>query len=312
MNSLHLNRRDTLKFLGGAGLAASAGLGLAQGQAPAASQNGNGFYRQKVGGFTVTVISDGAANLAQVLPSWGANPDLQDAFRKTLEENFVPAQNGLNHFSPVVVDTGKNKVLIDTGRGGTAGQLVNNLRNAGFNPADIDTVFITHAHPDHVGGLTANGAPVFPNARLVIGDTEFAFWTSQANPSAAVQANLIALRERYTFLKAGQEVVPGISTVASPGHTVGHLSALVASGSAQMMIFGDAAGHFLLSLRHPGAYLGFDANGPQAAQTRQELFRRVAAERVPVVGYHFPFPSGGYIRQAGSAFEYVPLFWSWN
>lgn len=311
MNS-NISRRQTLKLLGGTGLVAASGLSLGQNQAPAPSGNGNGFYRFKLGEFTITILGDGTAPVAQVLPTWGANPDRQDEFRRTLEENFLPVQNGINTFSPVLVDTGRSKILLDTGRGGTAGQMLAALRNAGVAPADINTVFITHGHGDHIGGITTSGAPTFPNARMVMGDAEFAFWTGQANPSAAVQANLIALRDRYTLIKDGQEIAPGLTAVASPGHTAGHLSVRISSGNANMMAFGDAAGHFILSLRHPGSFLTFDTNGAQAAQTRTRLFEQAAAERMLITAYHFPFPSVGYIRKRDNYFEFVPAVWSWS
>ena len=312
-----LSRRDSLRLLGGVGLLAAAaplvGAQAATPTAPAAPMNGNGFYRQKVGDLTAIVVSDGTAPLAAVLPTWGANPDRQAEFAATLAEYHVPATNTVNHFNPVVIETGANRVLIDTGRGGTGGQLLANLRRAGIDPASIDTVFITHGHGDHIGGLTAGGQPTFPQARHVIGAAEFQFWTTQPNPNAAVQANLIGLRDRFTFVQPGAEIVPGLTAVASPGHTLNHLSVLAQRGGEGLMVFGDAAGHFLLSLRHRGAYIGFDTDGPLAARTRQRLFGQAVSERLWVTGYHFPFHAIGHIRRAvGGAYEYEPAVWNWS
>ncbi|SMB94757.1 MBL fold metallo-hydrolase [Deinococcus hopiensis] len=312
-----LSRRDSLRLLGSAGLLAAAaplvGAQSAAPASPAAPLNGNGFYRQKVGDLSAIIVSDGTAPLAAVLPTWGANPDRQAEFAATLAEYHVPATNTVNHFNPVVIETGANRVLIDTGRGGEAGQLLANLRRAGIDPASIDTVFITHAHGDHIGGLTTGGQPNFPGARHVIGGAEFQFWTTQAEPNAAVKANLIALRDRFTFLQPGAEIVPGLTAVASPGHTLNHLSVLAQRGNEGLMVFGDAAGHFLLSLRHRGAYIGFDADGPLAARTRQRLFERVVSEGLWVTGYHFPFHATGHVRRAvGGAYEYEPAVWNWS
>lgn len=225
----------------------------------------------------------------------------------------MPATNTVNHFNPVVIETGRNRVLIDTGRGGTGGQLLANLRRAGIDPSGIDTVFITHGHGDHIGGLTTGGQPTFPGARHVMGAAEFGFWTTQANPNAAVQANLIGLRDRFTLIQPGDEIVSGLTAVASPGHTLNHLAVRGGSGNEGLMVFGDAAGHFLLSLRHRGAYVSFDTDGPLAARTRQRLFDQVVEDKMWVTGYHFPFPALGHVRRivAGN-YEFEPTVWQWS
>ena len=312
-----ISRREALKLLGvgGAmGVVGSAG-GLAQQATPAlAAPNGSGFNRLKVGEFTVVVLSDGQSNPGPLLPNWGQNPELQDGFKATLAANYIDPAAARNNFHPVLVDTGKHKVLIDSGNGVNAnaptGKMPYHLQLAGYKPEDIDTVFLTHFHGDHINGLTnAQSQAIFPNARLVTGEAEHTFWTKPATGtvSAGVTKNIISQSAKLTLIKSGAEIVPGLTTVESPGHTLGHQSVLISSGTAQMMVFGDAAGHFLLSLNYPGAYLGFDTDKKLVVETRAKLFRRVASERMLVTGYHFPFPGAGYIRRRNAGgYEFVP------
>jgi glyoxylase-like metal-dependent hydrolase (beta-lactamase superfamily II) len=319
-----VSRRNALKLFAGTGLvAANGGLGLnlanAQTAAPSAA-NGGGFNRIKIGDATVIVLSDGQNPPGPLLPNWGANPELKADFEKTLREAFIDPAAARNNFNPVFVDTGKNKVLIDTGLGVQAqagapvGRLIANLESAGVKASEIDTVFITHGHGDHVGGMTGpDGKPLFPNAKYIMGETEHTFWTKPATGEvgAGIKKNVIGVQDRLTLIKAGAEIVPGLTSVDSPGHTPGHLSVLISSGNQQMMAFADAAGHWLLSLQYPQAYLGFDNNKELVVQTRAKLFDRVSSEKMLVTGYHFPWPGAGYIRKrAAGGYEFIPAAFS--
>jgi glyoxylase-like metal-dependent hydrolase (beta-lactamase superfamily II) len=299
-----VSRRDALKLLGLASATTALQPALAQSSAPAPALNGAGFYRFKLGSYTLTVLSDGQSPPGNAFPNWGATPGRQADFESALRENYLDSTQFVNNFNPMLIDTGREKILIDTGRGGQNGQLIANLARAGVQPQDITTVFITHGHPDHVGGLAASGQPNFANAKLLMGETEMQFWLSQATPPA----NLAALKDRFSLVKPGDSIASGISAVDTSGHTIGHLAVQVASGNQTLWHLGDSGGHALLSLRFPDHYLGFDSDPQKAVATRARLWQAAAADGISVVGYHFPWPAVGKIRKSGSAYEYVPAF----
>lgn len=314
-----ISRRDALKLVGGAGVAAATGgLSLGLAQAAPATPNGAGFYRFKLGEYTLTLLSDGQTAPGNAFPNQGANAAEQPKYEQFMRDNFQDPTKFVNNFIPMLVDTGRSKILIDTGNGigglsRGVGRTLQHLQASGVKPEDINTVFLTHGHGDHITGLTSDGKPTYPNARLVMGEAEYNFWTTQANPSDSVKANLIGLKDRFTLLKAGEGIAPGLTAVATPGHTAGHMAVMVASGNAGLMHFGDAGGHFLLSLRYPNEhYLGFDSDKEQVVKTRVQMFGKAADEKFLVVGYHYFWPGMGYLRKKDNYFEFVPAFFNFS
>lgn len=300
---------DRRRFVQGAGLllAWAKVSSLAQGRAPK-GVNGGGFYRFRVGGIQAVVLSDGQSAPGPLLPNWGANPELQEDFRRVLAENFLDPQATRNNFNPVLLDLGEARLLVDTGRGGASGgRLLAHLELAGYAPEDITHVFLTHGHPDHIGGLVDEGGrPVFGKAVHLMGEVDLDYWLK--NPNQAVSRALVPLKDRIRPVRDGEEILPGVRAVASFGHTPGHMSLEVLSQGKRLFVFGDAAGHHLLSLRFPQAYLGFDMDKAEVVRTRARLFQKVSQEQSLVTAYHFPWPALGYIRRAGEGYEFVPAF----
>jgi glyoxylase-like metal-dependent hydrolase (beta-lactamase superfamily II) len=323
------NRRVFLQssvaaFVGSAGLlgrptTAGAAIPFAGTQAP-------GFYRLKVGQFEVTALSDGFFELPTDSIATNAPPEER---QKYFETHLIPPDKFKLQASPLLINTGSKLVLVDTGVGPdngwapSAGRLTDTLKVAGVDAAAIDTVVITHAHPDHIGGLVdASGTPRFPNAEFVLSDVELDIWTApdakNRVPEWAAQ-NLdltkrvfTALSDRLRPIKGDADVVTGVKGVHTPGHTQGHLSLLIGSGSDQLFMTGDAIANIHIAFERPDWQIIWDHDREQGAKTRARLLDQMATDRPLVAGYHYPFPGLGHVVRSGNAYHWLPADWSWT
>jgi len=215
---------------------------------------------------------------------------------------------------------GTNTVLFDAGSGPgfmpSAGHLADALDAAGITPDEITHVLFTHAHPDHLWGVLDDfDDPVFAGATHMIGQAERDYWTDPATvetigedrASFAVGAarRLEAIADRLETFTGGQEVLPGIMAHDTPGHTPGHISFEVRQGNAAAMVVGDAIGNGHLALAHPGWASGADQDAEQGIATRLRLLDRLAAEGMPMVGFHLPEGGLGRVERAGDAYRFV-------
>jgi glyoxylase-like metal-dependent hydrolase (beta-lactamase superfamily II) len=311
-------------FLVATALAGGAFGGSARANSPPVKDQVPGLYRYRLGDFELTALNDGVWQLpidAAFVPNapW---PKVQQA----MTDAFMPATDHLAlPFTALLVNTGSKLILIDTGTGGqitpTAGLLASNLKAAGTKTDAIDAVVITHFHPDHINGLkTKDDALVFPNAEIFVPEPEWTFWTDEANLRAASDAvkgyflnvhrifgNLTKDVHRY---RPGAELMPGIVAVFAPGHTPGHHAIALASGNQSMMVLSDTSTHPALFIRHPEWSVAFDLDAATAIKTRKRLLDQVAAERMLVAGYHFPFPACGHIAKTATGYEFYPAQWS--
>jgi len=278
-----------------------------------------GVYHRKIGDIVVTVISDGYldGNLDVM-----RNVDLEQA-HKVLKDAFRPARRtSVNTF--LIQSKGK-RALVDTGSGDylqkSAGKVQANLIAAGIDPKSIDTVLLTHMHPDHSAGLTEmpSGRLYFPNAELVMHENELPHWYDDAAMSKTDERSqkmyFLAGREqvgpykKQTRLFRHGEVFPGVTAVPSPGHTPGHTAYLIESGGEQLMIWGDTVHVPEVQTAFPDAGMAFDTDLAAAAASRKRMFDRVASDGVLIAGMHLHFPAFARLARDGNAYRLYPEAW---
>lgn len=274
-------------------------------------------HRFKVGGFEVVVIKDGARISGKPNETFGTN-QTPEAVAELLKSNFLPTDNFVNGFSPVLVNTGRDVILFDTGFGKAGrkdgnGRLIEGMTAAGYSPEDVTIVVLTHMHGDHIGGVMEDGKPAFPNARYVAGQKEYDFWTDTARAGTPAEgghklvlSNVKPLVEKITFLPDGGDVVTGISGMNAFGHSPGHMIYRLESEGKQLVLTADTANHFVLSLQKPEWEVKFDMDKAAAAASRKKVFDMVSTDRVAFLGYHMPFPSVGYAEKSGDGYRFVP------
>ena len=315
-----LSRRSLLT---GSVLAAGCAVLPARAAAPAAKAQGPGVYRYKLGDIQLTELYDGMWYVpidGKFVRNAGA-ADVNEA----LAAAFLPPSVLPISFTALLVNTGGKLVLIDTGTAGqitdTAGVMNDNLAAAGIAPEAIDTILISHFHPDHIDGIkTKDGAKVFRNAEILVPEPEWKFWMDDGNMSRATgTVHRYFLNARRIFkdiakevrpFTPGAEVVPGITSVAAYGHTPGHTAFAIHSGTQSMLAMSDTAREPFLFVRHPQWQPSYDMDGPLAAKTRTDMLDRAAADRMQIEAYHFPFPACGHIVKSGTGYELVPAMWA--
>ncbi len=294
--------------------------GFAAAEAPAQKTQVPGYYRAMLGKFEITALYDGPIDLDLKLYKNTPEKEMQ----RLIARMFVkgPAvQTAVNAF---LINTGSQLVLVDAGAaklfGPQLGNIVDNLKAAGYRPEQVDVVLITHLHGDHVNGLvTPDGKPVFTKAKIWSAKADNDFWLSEEIAAKAPKdfqpffkmsrdaaAPYIASGQWKTFT-GNEAVLPGIHSMDTHGHTPGHTSYLVADGGEKMVILGDLVHNHAVQFARPDTSFEFDNDQKQAIVARKATFALAAREKMLVGGMHLPFPGLGHIRQEGKAFAWVPV-----
>uniref|UniRef100_UPI0038990F74 MBL fold metallo-hydrolase n=1 Tax=Falsigemmobacter faecalis TaxID=2488730 RepID=UPI0038990F74 len=275
-------------------VASSAALPLQGGQLPA-------FQRFRLGSFEVTSLLAASRMMEKPFEIFGLNVSEAD-HAKAAADAFLPVDVTRNFMIPVLVNTGRELVLFDTGL--TPQGITAALAAAGVAPDQIDIVVITHMHGDHIGGLSGEAGPTFPSARYITGETEFAHWAAAENEG--FEKHIRPLEAQFTRIGDTAEILPGITAMLAPGHTPGHMIYHLESEGRRLMLTADLTNHFAFSLPNPDWEVRYDLDKAQAAESRRRVLGLIADDRIPFIGYHMPFPGLGYVVREGQGFRFIP------
>lgn len=287
---------------------------------PGSDAAAKGFHTFKVGDIEVTTISDGQWNKPHD-PGFIKNATV-DETKAALAAAGLTTDHVTVPFTVTVVKTGGRTIMFDAGTGAqlapTAGKLAANMAAAGIDPKKIDTIVVTHFHPDHIFGLMAKetNAQVYPDAEIVVPQKEFAFWTDPGT-IAKLPENRQGLAKRIqatfptwkniTRIDDGAEVAPGVVAAGAYGHTPGHTTYVVGSGKDQLVVLADLTNIPALFVRNPGWHAAFDGDPGMAEASRRRVFDKVVADKAMITGYHYGMPGAGRIEKDGNGYAFVPL-----
>ncbi len=296
--------------------------------APQATTQAPGWYRYKVGSTEITAVTDGRNTFK--LPDAFVLNAKKDQVNEALLAAHMEKDMMTIPYTPIVINTGSKLIVMDTGTGeanferskGVGGQFHHNLKSAGIDRNAVDMVVISHFHGDHINGLiTPDGKPSFPNAEILVPAVEWKYFMDDGEMSrqttermkgvfAGARTVFDKLNRKVTQYEAGKDVAPGITSVATYGHTPGHMSYVVASGNSKVYVQADVTNHPALFARNPGWHAFFDQDPKMAEETRRKVYDMLVAEKMMVQGFHYPFPAVAYVEKAGSGYREIPVMWN--
>lgn len=299
------------------------GTTFAHAEAPQQKTQVPGYYRSMLGSMEVTALFDGTIDIDQKLLKNIKPADMQ----RLLSKLFVKGPKVQTAVNAYLINTGSKLVLVDAGAaklfGPALGNIVDNLKAAGYTPEQVDTVLLTHLHGDHVNGLvTADGQRVFANAEVWSTQADSDFWLSEAVAAKAPKeyqgffkmsrdaAAPYQAAGKWKTFDGEQELLAGIRSVDTHGHTPGHASYLLNSDGQKLLILGDLVHNHAIQFARPEVSIEFDNDPKLAIAARKRVFARAAREKLAIAGMHLPFPGLGHIRQAKEGYAWVPAEFS--
>lgn len=329
MAEITLNRRKIMLTAASAvmGLVLPTGIAFAQAapaRLPRAKEENAGHYRFRVGDISATVLSDGLiGGPARVYASDAPEADLQDVLRRA----FLPTDRLTLNLNTLLIETSGRRVLLEAGAGQTmgpqGGRIFENLAAIGLQAEDIDVVVVSHTHPDHVGNLrTADGGKAFPRATVFAPRADWDFFVRndpdlsympvpedfRRNFAAAIRRSVEPVTHGIELYEAGVQIVPGLTTLPAFGHTPGMANFLVQSGNDQLLLTADLAYHPIVNVDRPWVP-GPDRDKDAALASRRRIFDMAAADRLLVLGFHYPFPGLGRMLKTDAGYAWVPVSW---
>jgi len=295
--------------------------GVSWAAAPQQKFQAPGFYRLMLGQFEITALHDGTIDLEPGKLLTNTTPEtVEKALDASFQGSVIPAS-----VNAYLINTGEKLILIDSGTGPsgmfgpTLGQVLKNLAASGYSPEQVDEVYFTHMHPDHIGGLLTPAGAAFPNAVLRLDRRELAYWTDAEQAKKTPEG----LRPFFSFAEAAlkpyidagrikpfdgnTQLAPGIQAISAVGHTLGHTTYNIESDGKRMMVWGDIMHVGAIQFAQPQVTIAFDTDSPAAAKARAIVFAKAADDRVIVAAAHQPFPGIGHLRHVGTGYEFVPL-----
>jgi glyoxylase-like metal-dependent hydrolase (beta-lactamase superfamily II) len=324
---MHSSRRAFL----GASVALGAAMAVppARAAAPQIGKQAPAYYRYKVGSIEITVVNDGVSRMP-ITDDFVGNASKAEV-QGALDAAFLARDFYAGPYNPIVINTGSKLALVDTGTGeaafassnGLNGRLPLNLAAAGIDAKDIDTVILSHYHGDHINGvLKADNTIAFPNAEILVPSAEHKFWMSDDEMNRATKPRVVAgfknvrrvmnaeILKRVRTYDWDKEVITGVTAIATPGHTPGHTSHVVSSGSNAVYVQADVTHAPFLFARHPEWHFMLDVDPVAAEATRRKVYDMLVAEKMLVQGFHYPFPAVGHVEKSGTGYREVLVNWS--
>jgi glyoxylase-like metal-dependent hydrolase (beta-lactamase superfamily II) len=324
-----MTRRAALTGVAAAAMVPTALPEAVNAAAPPVGKQAPGWYRYKLGSFEITVVTDGV-NTFKFADDHVGNKTRDEVNAAQLAAYFEKDMM-TTPYNPIAVNTGSKLVVIDTGTGeanyerskGVAGQFMSNLAAAGIDRNAVDAVIISHYHGDHINGLLkADKSLAYPNAEILVPAAEHTFFMDDGEMSRAPKGRMETVfrnvrqvfagevLKRVRTYEPGKEVVPGITAVATNGHSWAHNSHVVASGASKVFVQGDVTHVPWLFVRNPGWHAFYDQDPVKAEETRRKVYDMLVAEKMLVQGFHYPFPSLAYVEKTGTGYREIPVPWN--